>query len=414
MNVAKTAIMIGIATCMAMTHDAAVRSQTVKEFTGEAIQRTINALAEKGGGKVVVPAGRYPITLIRLRSGIELHLEKDAVLVGPTDPRECHLFPTKKGITMSRMGRGLIQAWNEKDISITGEGAVDANGATYFDTSAATMWGQFYHPYEGGRPEMVQLCRCTNVILRGVSFLNSPSWTMRIRFCENVDFDEIKVLNDLRFINADGIDFDACRHVRLRRSKFLTGDDSVVLRAIREPDSDEPAILEDVLVEDCDLESACQTVRVGCPSDDTVRNVTFRNIRGKGRNGIFFDYPSRYLRPTDEGYMNVHNITFEGYTGEFYGSAVQIVVEPGIKLRGVRDVLFKDFNVKSAKPLRFIGNIYTKPERIRRVNFTLDGKLLEDGEFVADCTNAKPLKRVTKKGPTHHKRAVPAKEGEKK
>ena len=178
----------------------------------------------------------------------------------------------------------------------------------------------------------------------------------------------------------------------------------MVLRAIREPGSSEPAILEDVLVENCDLESGCQTIRVGCPSDDTVRNVTFRNIRAKGRNGIFFDYPARYLRASDEGYMNVHDITFEGYSGKFYGSALQIVVESGIKLRGVRDILFKDFDVKSAKPIRFIGNVHTKPERIRRVNFRLDGKLLPDGEIEAVCTNDKPLKRVTKKGPVMHAR----------
>ena len=60
----------GVAVCMASAQGVTVRTETVTEFTGEAIQRAINALAEKGGGKVVVPAGRYPITLIRLRSGI--------------------------------------------------------------------------------------------------------------------------------------------------------------------------------------------------------------------------------------------------------------------------------------------------------------------------------------------------------
>ena len=395
---------LGFARPMDASEAAAVRAETVTERSGAAIQRAIDALAEKGGGKVVVTAGTYPITVIRLRSGIELHLEKDAVLLGPTDPHKCARFPNSKEVTMARMGMGLVQAWNEKNIAITGEGAIDAQGATYFDTSSADQWGMFFHPYAGGRPEIVQLCRCSGVRMSGVSFLNSPSWTMRIRFCDNVDIDGIKVLNDLRFINADGIDFDACRHVMMRNSKFLTGDDSVVLRAIREPNSDEPAILEDMVVENCELESACQTIRVGCPSDDTVRNVTFRNIRAKGRNGINFDYPTRYLSSKDEGYVNVHDLTFENYSGEFYGCALRIVVDSGIKIRGVRDILFKDFNVKSKLPLRFKGNVHSKIERVRRVNFTLDGKLLPDGEIEADCTDAKPLKRVTKKGPTAHKR----------
>ena len=384
----------------------AVRTATVKEFSGEAIQRTIDALAGNGGGKVVVPAGSYPITCIRLRSGIELHLEKGATLLGPTDPNMCRQFPSGKDITNATIGMGssLIQAWNERDIAITGEGAIDAQGVAYFDTSDTSLWGSFFHPYEGGRPKILILCRCTNVTMRGVSFLNSPSWTMRVRFCENVDIDGIKVLNDLRFINADGIDIDASRHVRLRNSRFLTGDDSVVLRAARDPDSNEPVITEDVLVENCELESACQTVRVGGPSDDTIRNVTFRNIRARGHNGIRFDYPPCYLLDGDEGSLDVHDVTFENYSGEFTACALQIAVGSGIKLRGVRDVLFKDFNVKSATPLRFKGNIYTKPERIRRVNFTFNGNLLPDGEFVADCTDAEPLKREPRKGPGFFRR----------
>lgn len=389
MNVMRTIEFAAIASFAATLAFAEndVNVMTVGERTGEAIQRTIDVLAKNGGGKVVVPPGTYPITNIRLRSGIELHLEKGAVLSGPTDPSNCVRFPRNGSVTMVNMGVGLIQAWNERDVAITGEGAIDANGAAYFDTSAVNLWGAFFHPRKGARPEMIQLCRCTNVCMRGVSFLNSPCWTMRIRLCENIDIDGIKVINDLRFINADGIDFDACRHVRMRNSRFLTGDDSVVLLATREPDSREPTILEDVIVENCDLESACQTIRVGCPSEDTVRNVAFRNIRAKGLNGINFDYPVRYLSAADKGYVNVHDIVFDGYSGEFSGCALQIAVEAGVEIRGVRDVLFKDFNVKSVKPLRFIGNSHSKLERLKRVNFTLNGTLLPDGEFEAEMNN---------------------------
>ena len=146
-------------------------------------------------------------------------------------------------------------------------------------------------------------------------------------------------------------------------------------------------------------DSACQTVRVGGLSDDTIRNVTFRNIRAKGHNGIRFDYPPRYLLDGDEGSLDVHGITFENYSGEFTACALQITVGSGVKLRGVRDVLFEDFNVKSVMPMQFKGNIHTKPERVRRVNFTFNGNLLPDGEFVADCTDAGPLKRVPRNGP---------------
>lgn len=360
------------------------QAETVVEFTGEAIQRAIDTLAAKGGGKVVVPPGLYPIITIRLRSEVELHLKKGAVLSGSNGFRKYARFPMDRSITMVNMGRGLIQAWNETNVSITGEGVVDAGGEAYFDMSSPNYKGAFFRPRFGERPVTVQFCRCANIRISGVSFLNAAGWGMHIRLCKNVDIEGIEVRSDRRFINSDGIDLDASCHVRMRSSKICTGDDSLSLRAIREPDSSEHAILEDIVVEDCDFVSGCQTIRVGCPSDDTVRNVMFRNIRAAGRNGIFFDYPVRYLTKNDTGYVDVHDIVFDGYTGEFYGSALQIVVEPGIKLRAVRDVLFKDINVKSAKPLRFVDNAHTRLVRLKRINFTLNGMQMSDGEFYAD------------------------------
>ena len=359
---------------------------------GAAIQKAIDAAAAAGGGRVVVPAGEYPSRTIVLKSHVELHLEKDAVILGGTNGAAYASFPVKE----AKMGRSLVQAWDAEDIAITGEGRIDARGDTFFDTAGGLTWGgRFFQP-KPGRPHLLLLYRCRDVRFRGVNFFNSPSWTMRIRLCENLDFDGIKVINDLRFINADGIDFDCCRHVRLRNSEFLTGDDSIIMRAIREKGDKGKFVTEDVEVSDCTLNSACQCIRISCPSDDTVRNCRFRNIRAKGWNGIFFDYPSRYLRADEEGYANIHDIVFDGFTGSFENSAVQIVVQNGVKIRGVRDVLFRNFDVTSKKPLAFRGNVFSPIARIRRESFTLNGERLSDGEFAADCSSEKPLRRPQK------------------
>lgn len=356
---------------------------------GAAIQQAIDAAAAAGGGRVVVPAGEYPSKTLCLKSRVELHLEKGALIQGGTNVSDYSVFGCKE----ARIGRALIQAWNAEDIAITGEGAIDGNGRAFFDVeSGPTKWGRFYNP-KPGRALLVAMWRCKGVRFRGVSFLNSSVWTMRLRQCENLDFDGITVKNDLRFYNGDGIDFDSCRHVRLRNSDFLTGDDSIVLRAIRGKGETGKFVCEDVEVSDCTLESACQCIRVGCPSDDTIRDCRFRNVRMKGNNGIFFEFPHVYLRQDEEGYANVHNITFENVTGDLYNRAVQIVVGDGIKIRGVRDVLFRNFDVKSKEPLRFIGNFYSPVARIRRESFRLNGELLPDGEFEVPCASTRPLRR---------------------
>lgn len=328
---------------------------TVAGNDGAAIQRAIDEAAASGGGRVSVPAGVYRSGSLRMRSGVDLHLEKGAVIRGGTRSEDYFEFPDEvTRVKPENSSRVFIYAWDAEDIAITGEGLIDGRGKEFFDRFApgGRFWPKPAHP----RPRMVQFVRCRNVRLEGVTFEDSPGWTMLIRKCEDVVVDGIFVNADQRIINSDGIDFDGCRRVKVRRSRFLTGDDCLILRAMREPGSDERIVCEDVEVEDCDLDSTCQAVRMGCPSDDTIRHVRFRNIRARGLNGINFDYPVRYLRPTDEGYMDISDVVFDGFRGEFMNMALRMVVAPGVKLRNVSDITFRNFRVKSMNPVEFIGN----------------------------------------------------------
>ena len=47
-----------------------------------AIQARIDAASATGGGVVTIPAGRHVVGQLDLKSGVELHLEKGAVLEG--------------------------------------------------------------------------------------------------------------------------------------------------------------------------------------------------------------------------------------------------------------------------------------------------------------------------------------------
>ena len=376
------------------TNRQKTKVHTVTEKTGAAIQSAIDTAATAGGGRVIVPAGEYPTKMLRLKSHVELHLEKGAVVKASTNrydyvpfPREMDSAPTAD----AHMGLAFIQAWDAEDIAITGEGAFDGNGQAFFNVKKGCK-GRFYEPIRP-RPKLMAMKNCRNVRFEGVSFNNSSSWTIHLRQCENLDFRKIKVVNNVKFINADGIDFDGCRHVRVTDSDFLTGDDSISIRAIAWEGEKDKVVSEDFLVENCRIESGCQCIRIGCPSDDTIRDIHFRNLKLKGFNGINFDYPFAYLRPNDEGRVDIHDVTFENVTGSLDGIALRIEAGPGVKIRGVRDVVFRNFDVKSQLPLVFKGNVYSRIERIWRENFTFNGERLPDGEITVDCTSEKPLCR---------------------
>ena len=392
----------------------------VKGSTGKDIQQAVDAAAARGGGMVYVPAGEYPTGTIWLKGGVELHLAKGARLLGRTKSEDYDDFPDEVcAIHPEGSKKVLLAAYDAKDIAVTGEGVIDGQGLEFF-ADKKIPWGRFFMKPPVERPRMVQFVRCRGVRLEGVTFKDSPCWTMLIRLCDDITVNGITVTADQRMINNDGIDFDGCRRIRVGNSTFRTGDDCLILRAMRDASTGTGRVVcEDVVVSNCTLNSACQTIRMGCPSDDTIRNALFKDIRAEGNNGIFFDYPTRYLRPDDEGYMDIRDITFDGYAGKFGESAVQIVSEPGVKVRAVDGIVFRNFDVESAKPLRLVGNAGHEIGRVTLENFrakvksgepleargckglifkgvTLNGAARPDGPVTTPAGSDEPLKRPAK------------------
>jgi len=390
---------------------------TVGAGDGPSIQKAIDAVSAKGGGRVVVPAGEYQSPSLRLYSGVELHLEKGALLRGSTRSEDYFDFPEDVcSVRPERSGRVFIYAWDAENIAITGEGIVDGRGKEFFSRTESKWnftWPKPAHP----RPRMVQFVRCRNIRLEGVTFEDSPGWTMLIRLCENLKVDNVFINADHRVINSDGIDIDGCRHVRIANSRINTGDDCIIVRAMREAGHDEPVVCEDVEVSDCRLDSACQAFRMGCPSDDTIRNVRIRNVKASGYNGINFDYPVGYLRATDEGFMDISDIRVENFSGNFINCAVRFVVGPGVKLRRVADISFRNFNVRSIYPLLFKGNADSPltnvelrdfaadvagatpyeaqaTEPLKLVNCTFNGQRVPDATVVTPRGEREPLVRA--------------------
>jgi len=381
---------------------------------GAAIQKAIDQAAAAGGGRVVVAPGVHPSGSLVLKSKVELHLKEGAVILGSTKLDDYLTFPHDVcSVSPESSYKVLLQAWDAQDIAITGKGVIDGQGPAFYPVKPPR--GHWPKP-KSIRPLMVQFVRCRGVRMEGVTFKDSPCWTMFIRLCENIAVDNITVVGDQRMINNDGIDFDSCKHVRVGNSRFRTGDDCLILRAMREV-PEEKVVCEDVVVSNCVLNSTCQTIRMGCSSDDVIRNAKFLNIKASGWNGIFFDYPARYLRPYDDGYQDISNIVFDGYEGTLSGSPIQIVAEPGVKIRGVRDITFCNFKVKGGNQLRFVGNhdsvlknivlenvvadvaggkrdyaaAATEPLVFR--NVTINGKRMKDGEIVTPRGERQPLKR---------------------
>jgi len=89
---------------------------------GVAIQAAIDKAAAAGGGRVTLTPGVWPSGTLYLKSRVELHLEKGAVLKGGTKPEDYDDVETHEGIYPEKSKKVFIVAEDAEDVAITARG----------------------------------------------------------------------------------------------------------------------------------------------------------------------------------------------------------------------------------------------------------------------------------------------------
>lgn len=230
------------------------------------IQKAIDKCSFAGGGKVIIPTGRFLTGTLFLRSNVNLYLENGAVLLGSTNIEDY-----KPDI--------LIQAQDVENISITGYGTIDGQGHSFWipeDRSKipydrAPQWIH-KNPRSGN---LIRLSGCRNVIIENVLLTGSESWTLHLLGCDHVMVTGITIRNPLHGPNTDGIDIQACRNVRISNCDIYTRDDAICLKN-RDPkyyDRD----CENITVTNCIITTLTNAFKMGTESLGNFRNIIFSN-----------------------------------------------------------------------------------------------------------------------------------------
>lgn len=233
-----------------------------KVLDTQSIQKAIDAAAaEKEGGRVVFPAGRYLTGSVRLKSRVTLHLERGATLLGSTD--------------LSHYQRvnflALVMANQQHDIGITGEGVIDGQGKVIAESVIGPIKpGSFPDAGEAKRPVLINFRNCRDVTVRDVTLRESACWVQLYRDCDRVLIENIKV-RTLAAITNDGLDLDGCSNVVVRGCDIDSEDDALCLKSSRR-------FCENILIENCRLRSSCNALKFGTASAKGFRNITVRNL----------------------------------------------------------------------------------------------------------------------------------------
>lgn len=261
------------------------------------------------GGTVYVPAGIYRTQSLFLCSDITLYLEKGCTLLGGTDRAK---YPILPGVLPSANEESehylaswegnpldsfaaLINVINVHDVTITGEGKIDANadrGDWYQDPKTKKIaW----------RPRLFFTSHAKNVVLHGVGIANSYSWTIHPTFTQNIDILHLHIHNHANSPNTDGIDPESCKGVNIIGDYVHVGDDCIALKSGKLfMGMNHCTPCEDVTIRNCDLNRGHGGLVIGsemsggvrnvnvtqCLMDHTDRGLRVKTRRGRGKNAI--------------------------------------------------------------------------------------------------------------------------------
>ena len=271
-------------------------SEHQENLSTNALNQALWDCSRKGGGMVVVPAGRWHTGAVKLASNTTLHLEEGAELIFTPDPREYlpTVFTRFQGMELYNYSP-LIYGSEVENVAITGPGKLVGNG------EERTKWdggGDFGHAraklYElaergapvserifgdqipGLRPSFVQCVRCKDVLLDGFTVENGPFWTIHFIYSENIAVRHLTVNN--WSMNTDGVVIDSSKNVLIEDSLFATGDDAISIKSGVDADGRRVAIpSENIDIRRIHVTKGNGGVALGSEMSGGIKNVTIRD-----------------------------------------------------------------------------------------------------------------------------------------
>jgi hypothetical protein len=223
-----------------------------------AVQKAIDARAERGGGTVHFPSGVYLSGSIHLRSNITLYLDSGATIKGSPDqsdydPYEQLDFKNAADNETGYFHYALIWGEDIENVAITGAGTIDGNRR------------------KRGGPKPIALKRCRRVTISGITLRNSPNYNISLLGTDNVNIDGVTILNGY----CDGIDPDACRDVSISNCHIESWDDAIVPKASFS--LGQRRSTENITVTNCRLATGCNAFKLGTESGGDFKRIAVSN-----------------------------------------------------------------------------------------------------------------------------------------
>lgn len=369
----------------------------------EAFKKAIDACNKNGGGRVIVPSGKFLTGPIYLRSNVNLHLMDNAIIIFSRDTKDYPLELSRwEGMDCMNYS-AQIYAYSEKNIAITGNGMLDGNadktnwwpwkGRKDFGwkegmpnqfkarDSLHKMMHNRVDPHkrifgEGNylRPYMLQLYNCKNILISGVKMVNSPMWFISPVMCENVTVEKVQV--QAQGPNTDGCDPDACKNVLIKDCYFDTGDDCIAIKSGRDEDGrDNKRPAENHIIEGCQMKDGHGGITIGSEVAGGAQNIYAVNCNLSSPDLAMV---LRIKTSSSRGGI-IENIFMKNIkVGTYKDAAVHCTMfyeNPGNYIPAIRNIWVENMDVTDAGQYGVFVNAYKQSpvQHLKLVNCNIKG-----------------------------------------
>jgi len=355
---------------------AVTNAQTINT---KAIQSAIDHCAANGGGVVVVPKGIFMSGALFFKQGVNLLVEKDAVLKGSTNLDDYPQINTR--------WEGVERVWTSAflnfdkmtNVQVTGEGTIDGSGDLWMlrggfgrrgrrggtnsipaltnapvSQDFTAMPTNIYINASGtnafprrGRPRLICFSNCRNVRITNLHLHQQAIWCLHLLYCRNVVVDNLDIRAFQYIPSSDGIDVDSSSDVKISRCDIACYDDDISIKSGKDADGlrvNRPS--ENITISDCTIGSG-GGIDMGSEVSGSIRHVLVQRCKFTGTSSAarIKSQPSR-------------------------GGVIEDITWRDIQLNNSRQAF--DFNLewRMVPPIAPPAKVLTVVRNIRLINFS--------------------------------------------
>jgi polygalacturonase len=372
----------------------------------KAIQTAIDRCAV-WGGTVVVPPGVFVSGALFFKPGVNLLLERDAVLKGSANPADYPQVNTR--------WEGVERLWTSAflnfdamtNVLVSGEGTIDGSGDEWMQrdrtarrlllsaadgssptstnapvgltdlstTQSAAVSTNATGTNAPGRPRLICFSHCRNVYVTGLHCQRQAVWCLHLLYCQQVVADHLSIRSIEHIPSSDGMDVDSCRDVIISNCVISCFDDNITIKSGKDSDGrrvNQPS--EHITISDCVI-GAGAGIAIGSEVSGSIRHVLVERCRFDGT-----DAAARFKSQPSRGGV-IEDVVFRDIRLNHVGRAFELLLKwrmvppiapPAPVLTDLHDVQLIDFS-GTAQSLGMLRGLPASPihdVKFERCNIT--------------------------------------------